>query len=181
MPPIAIQYYPTPVGELLIGTFEDRLCICDWRYRRQRDTVDKRIQTGLNANFVEEDNAVLQQTRRQLAEYFEAGRREFDLPLHMVGTAFQQKVWNALLAIPYGETATYLQLTERLGQREAIRAVANANGANALSIIVPCHRIIGSQGEMVGYAGGLQAKKQLLLLENARFAQKSTQQLSLDF
>ncbi len=167
------------MGELLIGAYEGHLCICDWRYRRMREAVDKRIQTGLNAAFTATDDEVLQRTRQQLGEYFDGKRREFDLPLRLVGTAFQQKVWNALLAIPYGEVVTYLQLTERLGQREAIRAVANANGANALSIIVPCHRIIGSNGELVGYAGGLQVKKQLLLLENARFAQKSSQQLAL--
>ena len=178
---IAIQYYQTPLGELIIGAFKDRLCLCDWRYRRMRSSVDKRIQAGLNATFVEEDNAVLDQTRRQLEEYFNAKRREFDLPLQLVGTEFQQKVWHALMAIPYGNTATYLQLTEKLGPREAIRAVANANGANAISIIVPCHRIVGSNGELVGYAGGLNAKKHLLLLENASFAQKSTQQLSLEF
>ena len=106
------------------------------------------------------------QAIQQLKEYFEGERKEFSLPLLMVGTEFQQSVWNELIKVSYGETETYLSLTNKVGNMNTIRAVAAANGANAISIIVPCHRIIGSDGNLVGYAGGLDAKKKLLQLEN---------------
>lgn len=177
---IAIQYFPTPFGELILGAFDGKLCLCDWRYRKMREAVDKRIQKGLGANYAEDDNAVLSETRTQLEEYFDGTRREFTVPLLFVGTDFQQSVWQALLRIEYGSTATYLQLSEMLGNRDAIRAVASANGANAISIIVPCHRIIGSDGALVGYAGGLPAKQKLLTLENPLFAKKISAQVALE-
>lgn len=163
---IQIQNFKTPYGELVLGSFENKLCLCDWRYRKMRSTIDARLSKGLDAEFVEEDSPILQEARRQLAEYFSSGRKRFDLPLLLVGTDFQQRVWKQLVEIPYGETSTYLSLAERLGKRDAVRAVASANGANANSIIVPCHRIIGSNGELVGYAGGLRAKEGLLRLEH---------------
>ena len=98
----------------------------------------------------------------QLMEYFEGNRKTFDLKLNPTGTEFQKKVWSALLTIPYGKTKTYLELTKELGDVKAIRAVANANGKNPLWIIIPCHRVIGSDGSLVGYAGGLGRKKWLL-------------------
>lgn len=104
----------------------------------------------------------------QLDEYFFGKRRDFELPVKQDGTAFQQKVWNELMQIPYGKTISYLQLAKRLGNVKVIRAAASANGRNQLSIIVPCHRVIGSDGNLIGYAGGLQKKKWLLDHE-ARF------------
>ena len=164
---IIIQPFRTGSGELLLGSFEDRLCLCDWRYRRMRSTVDARIQRGLNARYEEGSSPVIEATMVQLNEYFNGDRTVFDLPLRLVGTDFQQRVWKALLAMPYGVTGTYTSLTAEVAGPTAIRAVASANGANAISIIVPCHRIIGSSGELVGYAGGLAAKKKLLELEGA--------------
>lgn len=102
---------------------------------------------------------------RQLDEYFAKERKEFDLPLMFVGTGFQKSVWNALLSIPYGKTESYGALAARLGRPTAVRAVAGANGANAISIIVPCHRVIGSDHSLTGYGGGIEAKKYLLELE----------------
>lgn len=164
---INIQYLKTPIGELLIGSYDGKLCICDWRYRKMRTAVDKRIQKGLNAEFVEENSPIIEMTKKQLNEYFEGSRTTFNIPLLFVGTDFQQSVWNALIQIPLGKTASYLALSKQLNNEKAIRAVAAANGANAISIIVPCHRIIGSDGSLIGYAGGLPAKKKLLELENA--------------
>jgi methylated-DNA-[protein]-cysteine S-methyltransferase len=178
---IAIQYYKTEFGELILGSFQNQLCLCDWRYRKMRDSVDNRIKTGLKADFVEKRADILDQTKQQLNEYITAKRKSFDLPLLLVGTDFQKKVWQELIKIPFGQTASYLQLSENLGNKLAIRAVASANGANALSIIVPCHRIIGSKGELVGYAGGLAAKQKLLTLENEKFGQKISHQMSIDF
>jgi len=162
---IYIDYFATPVGELILGSFGDKLCLCDWRYRKMRTEVDARITEELEATFLPAETPVIERAKAQLTEYFAGKRKEFDLPLLMVGTPFQQGVWNALLEIPYGKTESYLQLSERLGNPKAIRAVASANGANAFAIVVPCHRIVGSKGELVGYAGGLPAKRKLLNLE----------------
>lgn len=164
---IQIQYYKSPVGELIVGTYENQLCLCDWKYRKMRTAIDKRIQKGLSAEYVEASNPIIEQTIEQFEAYFAEKRTDFDIPLLMVGTEFQQTVWNALIQLPYGKTASYLELSRQLGNEKAIRAVATANGANAISIIVPCHRIIGSDGSLVGYAGGLAAKKKLLKLEKA--------------
>lgn len=163
---ISTTYYKSPVGELLLASYGDDLCIADWRYRRMRSTIDARIRTALHAEFIEQSSPILVETIKQLDAYFNDGLSEFDIPLQLVGTNFQQKVWSALNTIPYGTTETYLGLAKKLGNEKAIRAVATANGANAISIIIPCHRIIGSDGSLTGYAGGLPAKKELLELEN---------------
>ncbi|WP_226667111.1 methylated-DNA--[protein]-cysteine S-methyltransferase [Microbulbifer aggregans] len=103
----------------------------------------------------------------QLRDYFDGRREAFDLPLDAAGTPFQQGVWQALCAIPYGETRSYRELAEAIGNPKAVRAVARANGANPLSIVVPCHRVIGADGTLTGYAGGLEMKARLLVLEGA--------------
>ena len=163
---IEIQYYPTRCGELIIGSYENKLCLCDWKCRKNRETVDKRIQKGLNARYEEKTSPVIKEAFRQLDEYFHGKRKTFDLPLVTVGTAFQKKIWELLLEIPYGATESYLKLSQRFGDRKAIRAVSSANAANALSIFIPCHRIIGTSGKLIGYAGGVEAKKMLLDLES---------------
>lgn len=162
---INIQYFKTSFGELLIGDFENKICVCDWRYRKMRSSIDKRIQDGLKAEYVECDSPLLEQLRIELEDYFNGERKEFEIPLLFVGTNFQKQVWNELLKVPFGKTQSYLGLSKQLKNEKAIRAIASANGANAISIIVPCHRIIGSKGELVGYAGGLNTKKKLLKLE----------------
>jgi len=162
---INIQYCKTKIGELILGSFEGKLCLLDFRYRKMRKTVDERIKKGLNANFVENNTEIIEKTRAELDEYFHGNRKEFDVPLQMVGTDFQKSVWEALLRVPFGTTSTYLQLAKNIKNEKAVRAVAAANGANSMSIIIPCHRIIGSNGELVGYAGGLPIKKRLLKLE----------------
>ena len=163
---IHIQFYKTKIGELILGSFDNKLCMLDFRYRRMRKSVDRRIQKGLNATFEERDDAILSKTRKQLDQYLSRERNLFDIPLLTVGTEFQKSVWNALLKIPYGSTSTYLQLAKNIDNEKAVRAVANANGANAIGVIIPCHRIIGSNGELTGYAGGLPIKKRLLKLES---------------
>jgi len=162
---IHIQYFESPVGELMMGSYGDRLCLCDWRYRRRRDAVDARLTRRLGAEYVERNDDILETTRRQLTEYLEQRRRTFEIPLLLVGTPFQKRVWQQLLDIPFGETKSYLALARAIGDPKAVRAVAGANGANAISIIVPCHRVIGSNGQLVGYAGGIEAKAQLLGIE----------------
>jgi methylated-DNA-[protein]-cysteine S-methyltransferase len=109
--------------------------------------------------------ARLRAAAHQLGEYFAGTRSQFDLPLHPSGTAFQLEVWGALLTIPYGETVSYKDIAQRIGRPRAVRAVGAANGANPLAIIVPCHRVIGSHGDLVGYGGGLPIKRWLLAHE----------------
>lgn len=167
MKQINIQYYKTSVGELLLGSFEDKLCLLDYRYRKMRNAVDKRIQTAAKANYVEQSDEVIETAKQQIDEYLTGNRTTFDIPLIMFGTDFQKRVWKALIEVPYGATSSYLQLAKSINNEKAVRAVATANGANAMSIIIPCHRIIGSDGSLVGYAGGLPAKKRLLSLENS--------------
>ena len=166
---ISIVCYKSPVGEILLGSYEGKLCMADWKYRRMRTTIDNRLQKGLNAKYVEQHSEVIEKTIVQMQEYFKGRRKTFDIPLLMVGTDFQKSVWEGLVKIPYGMTASYLELSKCIGNEKAVRAVASANGANAISIIVPCHRIIGSNGDLVGYAGGLPAKKKLLELEKNLF------------
>lgn len=163
---ISIQYHKIAFGELLIGSFGDRLCICDWRYRKMRTTIDDRIQKGLEATYIEEESEIIQTTIDQIEEYLSGSREVFDIPLKLVGTTFQKEVWDELLKIPFGKTASYLELSQRFSNEKAVRAVASANGANAISILVPCHRIIGSKGELTGYAGGINVKRRLLQLES---------------
>jgi methylated-DNA-[protein]-cysteine S-methyltransferase len=165
MTDICIQYHKTKIGELVLGSFEDKLCLLDFRYRKMRKVVDARLKKGLNSFFIEEDSEIIEKTRSELDEYFQENRQEFDVPIQMVGTDFQKSVWNALLKITYGTTSSYLQLAKYINNEKAVRAVAGANGANAIAIMIPCHRIIGSNGELVGYAGGLPTKKRLLTLE----------------
>lgn len=169
---IHTEFFPTPYGELVLGSYEDQLCLCDWRYRISRESIDRRIQEGLQAGFVEAASPVIERSKEQLHEYFNGARKEFDLPIWPVGSEFQKRVWTTLLDIPYGKTLSYISLARKLGDEKAIRAVARANGENALSIIVPCHRILGSDGSLTGYAGGLRVKKKLLQLEGASLQQE---------
>ena len=162
---INIEYFKTAYGELILGSYRGQLCLCDWRYRKMRTAIDKRITERLDASYLLQEDPVIAQTISQLEQYFSGHRQKFDLPLLLPGTEFQQRVWQQLIQVPYGVTSSYLELSEGLGNAKALRAVATGNGANAISIIVPCHRIIGSDGKLVGYAGGLDVKKKLLQLE----------------
>jgi len=166
MDKISVQYFKTKFGELILGSYDEQLCLCDWRFRKKRNAIDRRITKGLNAAYIEEKSAIIEETIWQLNAYFDQKLEQFEIPLHMVGSPFQISVWNELLKIPYGKTETYLGLSQRILNEKAIRAVAAANGANPISIIVPCHRIIGSKGELTGYAGGIKIKQQLLALES---------------
>ena len=162
---INIKYYKTKIGELILGSFDGRLCLLDYRYRRMRATVDNRIKKGLGAEFTEKNGDVLSKARVQIDEYLNGDRTSFDIPVLLVGTDFQKSVWEALMKISYGTTASYLDIAKFINKEKAVRAVASANGANSISLIIPCHRIIGSNGELVGYGGGVPVKKRLLKLE----------------
>ena len=150
---------------MILGSFDGKLCLCDWADGKRRATTDQRLQRILNADYVEGSSDVIEKAQQQLNEYFLNLRREFDIPLLFVGTDFQKKVWNELLKIPYGNTISYGELAQRIGKPNSVRAVANANAVNAISIIAPCHRVIGRDGSLTGYGGGLERKKFLLELE----------------
>lgn len=162
---ILITHYPSPCGDLLLGSYGDQLCLCDWYASKHRPTMDRRLQTRLRATYIEGMSDTLCTTICQLDEYFSGLRTAFQLPLLMVGTEFQRRVWQTLLTVPFGATASYADIATKVGNANAVRAVAAANGANPIAIVVPCHRIIGSDHSLTGYAGGLEAKKFLLELE----------------
>jgi methylated-DNA-[protein]-cysteine S-methyltransferase len=165
---ITTQLYHSPVGDLILGSFNNQLCLCNWRDKKNKAAVERRLNKHLKGSYSKSSNSLLHTTAKQLDEYFSGHRTEFKIPIILAGTEFQKQVWHTLKTIPYGQSISYLDLAKKLGQDSAVRAVANANAANALSIIIPCHRIIGSNGKLVGYAGGLQAKQGLLTLEQTQ-------------
>lgn len=168
---IRTQLYLSPCGELLLGSMGGLLCLCDWQVERHHGRVKERLRNVLNAEMEEGPSAVIEKAAHQLDEYFARQRTEFSVPLLLVGTDFQKTVWQALTRIPYGQTISYAELARRIGCPKAVRAAANANGANALSIFVPCHRVIGSNHTLTGYAGGVKAKRWLLETEGVSLKQ----------
>lgn len=162
---IKITRYQSPLGEMLLGSYGDRLCLCDWIREGRRSTIDRRICRHLNAHYENGDSDIIRETIIQLDEYFAGKRREFSVPLIFTGSPFQCRVWSELMNIPYGSTISYAELAKRIDNPKAVRAVASANATNPISILVPCHRVIGSNKKLTGYAGGLEAKQSLLTLE----------------
>lgn len=165
---IITKRYYAPCGVLILGSSDHQLCLCDWlteKHTRHADRLKHRLRDYTHE---EGSSEVIEEAIAQLDEYFGGTRRTFSLPLLFTGTDFQNKVWQALLAIPYGETITYGELARRIGNPKAVRAVANAIASNIISIFAPCHRVIGSDSTLTGYAGGLPAKAYLLKLENTR-------------
>lgn len=155
-------FIETPVGELIAAANDQGICLCDYRHRKQIASVQKRISDELGDQFEPGMHPLLEQLRMELREYFVGFRQTFSLPLQPVGSVFQQKVWFELMKIPYGKTWSYLQLARACADEQAVRAVASANGQNGLAILIPCHRVVGNNGSLTGYAGGLAAKKWLL-------------------
>jgi len=149
----------SPVGKLKLVASDEGLVAILWE-------KDSPRRVRLSELVPDDQHPVLMKTERQLGEYFAGKRKTFSVPLDMRGTSFQKNVWEALLAIPFGETRSYGQLATQLGNPRATRAVGAANGRNPISIIVPCHRVIGSSGKLTGFAGGLETKERLLRLEN---------------
>lgn len=164
---IYIQDYVSPWGTLQLGSLDNKLCMCDWLSDSHHRKVKKRLERLLHANLEFGTSEVLSLAVRELDEYFAGLRKEFDLPLHTVGTELQQEVWSELQKTPYGATISYKALAEHMNRPEAVRAVANAVGNNSISLFIPCHRIIGSNNALTGYAGGIEAKRALLKFEGA--------------
>ncbi len=156
----AFTYFDSPIGRLLLTTDGTELTGLYMEISRKPQSTQGCVEDG--------SVAPLPETVRQLSEYFAGTRRKFDLPLRLNGTAFQQRVWRELGEIPYGETWSYGQLAQRINKPGASRAVGLANGSNPLSILVPCHRVIGANGSLTGYGGGLERKQWLLAHEGLR-------------
>jgi AraC family transcriptional regulator of adaptative response/methylated-DNA-[protein]-cysteine methyltransferase len=156
------QQFPTPLGTMLAAATDEGICLFDFEHRRMMAGILKRIQTGLQATITEGEHPHFAILQLQMGEYFAGTRQTFDLPLHLVGTPFQKQVWQGLQTIPYGETRSYKQQSIFLGNEKAIRALAGANGENGIAIIIPCHRVIGENGHLTGYGGGLWRKDWLL-------------------
>ena len=148
----------SPVGLLKLVANETALVAVLWENENP-----KRVRL---AELIEQTHhPILLETQKQLTEYFAGKRQQFNLPLDFAGTEFQQKVWQALLSIPFGETRSYRDIADQIGNIKAVRAVGAANGKNPISIIAPCHRVVGTNGKLVGFAGGLENKGILLRLE----------------
>ena len=157
----------TPLGPMLAGATDNGICLLEFVDRRMIETQIKRLKRLLNAEFIPGTNKHFDELDKQLKEYFDGKRKEFDLPLVLDGTEFQQNVWKELQKIPYGSTRSYEQQAIAIKNPKAIRAVARANGDNRIAIIIPCHRVIGKDGKLVGYGGGVWRKQFLLNLEKS--------------
>jgi len=155
------QTIASPAGSIFIAA--DNKYLRAITFNRNQEKIRRQLRGFKNRD---ESNAIIDQTHQQLLEYFAGSRTEFDLPLTFSGTEFQKQTWRALLTIPYGETRSYSEQAELIGNPKAVRAVGRTNGLNPIGIVVPCHRVIGKSGKLTGYAGGLDKKKFLLNLES---------------
>ncbi len=162
---VSITRIETDFGTMIAGATDKGICMFEFADYKLLELELKQLTTSLKAPLVQGNNVYFDMLRKQLDEYFNGERRKFDIPLDLVGTEFQKEVWLGLLQIPYGSTTTYAKQAERLNKPAAVRAVANANGKNKISIILPCHRVIGADGTLTGYGGGIWRKRKLLELE----------------
>lgn len=162
---IAAQFIESPLGPLLAAATRDAICFLEFSDRRMLEFNYKQIRKRFGLPILPTTNDTLETLRAELNCYFQGKQKNFSTRLAMNGTAFQERVWNELQDIPHGETISYEQLAHKIGQPTAVRAVARANGSNRISIIIPCHRVIGKDGELTGYGGGLWRKRLLLELE----------------
>jgi len=159
---ILISRLTTPIGPMFVCSTEKGICLLEFVDRRMLETEFKDLQKLLNATIISGENEHIKQVKREIKEYFDGSRRTFEVKLDTPGTDFQKKVWNGLQEIEYGTTTSYQQQAETIQNPKAVRAVASANGFNRVSIIIPCHRVIGKDGNLTGYGGGIERKKWLI-------------------
>lgn len=164
---ILINRFTTPIGPMFVCSTEKGICLLEFTDRRMLETEFEDLQIRLNAIILSGENEHISQLKKELVEYFKGERKVFSVPLDTPTTPFRQKVWDMLLDIPYGKTESYKEQAHKIGNPKAVRAVASANGHNRVAIVIPCHRVIGSDGSLTGYAGGLDRKKWLLELEGS--------------
>ena len=156
----------TPIGKMIAGATSEGICLLEFDEPERIEKHRKHFLKLRNLEMVKSDNAIFEELGKQISAYFNQQLTLFSIPLDLIGSGFQCKVWNELKRIPYGETRTYKQQAVAVGNIKSIRAVASANGDNAISIIIPCHRVIGSDGNLTGYGGKLWRKQYLLELES---------------
>jgi len=166
---LAFTRFTTPLGPMMVVGNDDGICLLEFTDRRMLETQLKQIQRHYKSAILPGNNKNFEIVQKQLEEYFEGKRKDFDLKLITPGTQFQNNVWKILQTIPYGETRSYKKQAIALGNEKAVRAVANANGDNRIAIVIPCHRVIGEDGKLVGYGGGLW-RKQWLLKHEEKFS-----------
>lgn len=165
---IDLKRIETVLGTMIACASESGICLLEFSDRKMLETELKQLTKARNATIVQGHNKFFSLLEDQLQAYFDGTLKTFDIPLDMVGTDFQKTVWNQLMEIPYGSTVSYLEQAQAIEKPTAVRAVANANGMNKIAIIIPCHRVIGSDGSLTGYGGGLWRKKRLLELEKEK-------------
>lgn len=163
---ILLSYYNSPLGDMIIGVLDEGLCLLEFHDRIRLGKEFLQLAKELGAHYAEGGNEHSEKTIKELDLYFKRELQHFTVPFVLTGTEFQRKVFESLKEIPFGRTVTYKDQSLKLGDMKAIRAVATANGVNRIAIMLPCHRVIGSDGSLVGYAGGIWRKKALLELES---------------
>ncbi|MFW9779749.1 MAG: methylated-DNA--[protein]-cysteine S-methyltransferase [Candidatus Heimdallarchaeota archaeon] len=164
------------LGNLIGGTTSKGCCLLEFVDRRSLNTIISKMEQRYKMHFVHGTSSILEKLQEELNEYFDGSRNQFSVPLDVRGTPFQMSVWSQLLSIPYGETRSYNDIAKSIKNETAVRAVGRANGDNNIGIVIPCHRVIASDGNLQGYGGGLWRKKELLTLEESfksNFSQNS--------
>lgn len=165
---IWINRIRTPLGSMIMGVSDQGLCLLEFAERRMLDTQLQRLRQRMGRVFLPGDHPQMQWVKKELDDYFNNNLQSFTVPVQSPGTSFQESVWQALRQIPYGEMRSYAEIAETIGHPSAVRAVGRANGDNRIAIIIPCHRVVGSDGDLTGYGGGLWRKEYLLTLEQAQ-------------
>ena len=164
---LPVSELDTPMGKMIACANDQGICLLEFADRKMLENQFKTLSRHLNVTFIYGSHTNIDILQKQLTEYFEGKRKEFSVPLVIPGTEFQQSVWRELQRIPYGSTRSYKQQSLALNKPDAVRAVAHANGMNRIAIIIPCHRVIGENGHLTGYSGGVERKKWLIDFERA--------------
>ena len=164
---ITVDWVESPLGPLVLGSSSKGICLLEFTDRRMLEAQFETMRRKFQCPVAPGSNSLTEQLKQELSEYFDGKRKQFDLPLHAPGTPFEEKVWNQLQAIPYGQTLSYMDMAREIGEPAAIRAVGRANGKNRIAIVIPCHRVVNKDGKLGGYGGGLWRKQYLLNLEQS--------------
>ncbi|PCI25713.1 cysteine methyltransferase [Candidatus Peregrinibacteria bacterium] len=163
---IITKTFSTPLGNMIAGATPRGLCLLEFTDRVEFDKQILSLKKYFQTDIIEGESPYLEKTMQQISEYFKGERKTFDIVFDIAGTEFQKEVWKELQNIPYGKTCSYVEQSENMNRKKSVRAVATANGNNKIAIIIPCHRVIGKNGSLSGYAGGIDRKKFLLDLES---------------
>jgi AraC family transcriptional regulator of adaptative response/methylated-DNA-[protein]-cysteine methyltransferase len=174
---IFLKQFETPIGIITAGADDKGICLLEFENSKRTEDEKRKISEYLRDEFIEGDNRITVELVKEINEYFNGTRKIFTIPLVLTGTQFQNRIWNELLKIPYGTTRTYMEQAETYGNPASIRAIAGANSENRISIIIPCHRVVGKNGDLTGYGGGLWRKRWLIEHEKRYSGQPVSQSL----